>query len=204
MKKYIIFDLDGTLVNSMWLSIEIVARLICENIEWIDYENAKYIVSQSAWSPLSKQIDLICNKEIENKDEIIDKIYDELNKVWTEFFAWVPEKIKELSKSYKLFLTTWNSTKVAEKHLEEAWIFDNFELVLWSNNLLKWNEHLEVFEEYSNDTDFYKNAVYVWDGNADREFAKEKNIDFIHIWNDKIDKYEIASVVEIDNILINL
>ena len=62
-------------------------------------------------------------------------------------------------------------------------------------------EHLNIFKEYSKDKVFFKNSIYVWDGHSDRIFAKEAWIDFIHIWNNKKDKYEIKSVKDIDNIL---
>jgi hypothetical protein len=44
-------------------------------------------------------------------------------------------------------------------------------------------------------------SVFIWDGQRDREIAKSRNIDFIHIWSNWDDKYEIKSVDEISKIL---
>ena len=109
--------------------------------------------------------------------------------------------IKELSKEYDLFLSTWNSTKFAKEMLDKWWIKDRFELIFWSNKIPKWHLHLESFKEYSWDEDFYKKAVYIWDWSMDRVFAREAWIDFVHIWNRWEDKYEIDKVTKLVIIL---
>lgn len=202
MKKYLIFDLDWTLIESMKETLNIVVTYILENFENKDRETIQYYIAQTAWTPLLVQLQetLKWESEVSIKKACND-IYNEIWKHEWEFFEWVPEKIKELSESYKLFLTTWNSTPVAKKYLIKWWIIDLFEVTLWSDKILKWNDHLEKFKEYSEDENFYENSYYIWDWNSDRDFAKAKNIDFIHIWNEGIDKYEIKSVINIDNIL---
>jgi len=203
MKKYIIFDLDWTLIQSMSDAVKIILNHLSK-IPGIDLEKAKYIFKTTPWTALKTQIEYIFewDKNI-NTDKITKEIYKTLLNYDADFFNWVPEKIKELCKKYKLFLTTWNSTKVAIKHLKKWWIIDCFELIYWSDKILKWIEHLNIFKEYSKDKVFFKNSIYVWDGQSDRIFAKEAWIDFIHIWNNKKDKYEIKSVKDIDKILIN-
>jgi FMN phosphatase YigB (HAD superfamily) len=134
---------------------------------------------------------------------ISKKIIEEFEKINQniEFFPWVLEKMVELSKWYKLFLTTSSPTYVAENALKSWWIFELFEIIYWSEQIAKSEIHLEYFQEYSSDENFYRKALYIWDWNNDRVFAQRKNIDFIHIWNDKKDKFEINSVCEIDEIL---
>jgi len=201
MKKYIIFDLDWTLIQSMSNAVKIILEYLSK-IPKVDLEKAKYIFKTTPWTALKTQIEYIFewNKNI-NTNIITKEIYENLLNYDADFFEWIPKKIKELCKKYKLFLTTWNSTKVAIKHLKKWWIIDCFELIYWSDKILKWIEHLNIFKEYSKDKDFFKNSIYVWDGHSDRIFAKEAWIDFIHIWNNKKDKYEIKSVKNIDNIL---
>ena len=202
MKKNLIFDLDWTLIESMSETLNIVVKYILDNFENKDQETVRYYMSQSAWTPLLIQLQKTLVWETSDSiQKACDDIYEEIWKHNWEFFEWVPEKIKELSKTYKLFLTTWNSTYVAKKYLTKWWIIDLFEVVLWSDKILKWNDHLENFKEYSEDENFYENSYYIWDGNSDREFAEAKDIEFIHIWNEWIDKYEIKSVINIDNIL---
>lgn len=201
MKKYLIFDLDWTLIESMWDTINMVLDMLLK-IEWTDIEKAKYIFFTTAWTPLLTQLEMLY-EWFQNVDckKLTQDIYNEILKLDTNFFPWVLQKVLELKNDYKLFLTTWNSTPTAIKHLKNWWIYEHFEIVLWSDEIHKWELHLEIFEEYSNDTDFYNKSIYIWDGDADRLFASKKWIDFIHIWNDKVDKYEINSVCEIDEIL---
>ena len=204
MKKYIIFDLDWTLIESMHNTVKLILKYL-EQIPWTDMEKARYIFSTTPWMALKNQIKLVYEDINDiSSSEITKKIYNELLVYDADFFEWVITKIKELKNNYKLFLTTWNSTKVAKKHLEKWWIIECFELIYGSDKILKWKEHLELFKEYSNDENFFKNSIYVWDWQSDRIFAEEAWIDFIHIWEENIDKYEIKSVKEIDNILSKL
>ena len=199
--KYIIFDLDWTLIESMSDTIKLIINHLSK-IPETDIEKAEYIFSTTAWMPLRNQIEIIY-KDLENIDTdlITSDIYKSLLSHDAEFFEWIPEKIKELKNNYKLFLTTWNSTQVANKHLIKWWIKEHFELVYWSDIILKWKEHLELFKEHSWDDDFFKNSVYVGDWHSDRKYAKEAWIDFIHIWDENIDKYEIKTVKDINDIL---
>ena len=201
MKKYIIFDLDWTLIHSMENAVKIILDYL-KQIKQTDIEKAKYIFKTTPWMALKNQIKLLYkdNKNI-NIEKITNNIYKNLLNYDAEFFEWVPEKVKSLSKNYKLFLTTWNSTQVAIKHLKKWNILDCFELIYWSDKILKWLDHLNIFKDYSNDYDFFKKSIYVWDWQSDRIFAKKASIDFVHIWDEKIDEYEIGSVTELDKIL---
>ena len=199
--KYIIFDLDWTLIESMSDTVKLIINHL-KQIPETDIEKAEYVFSTTAWMPLRKQIELIFKWfDAIDTDKITSDIYTSL--LWhdADFFEWATEKIMELKDNYKLFLTTWNSTQVANNHLKKWWIIEHFELIYWSDVILKWMEHLNLFKEYSWDNDFFKKSIYVWDWQSDRLYAKQAWIDFIHIWNQKIDKYEIKSVKDIDDIL---
>ncbi len=76
-----------------------------------------------------------------------------------------------------------------------------FNEVIGSDALLKWSDHIKKFYDISWDEEFYEEAVYVGDGDRDREIAMKHKIDFIHIGMDNIDTYEIASVKYIDSVL---
>lgn len=201
-KKYLIFDLDWTLIKSMTWTVSIIWTYLNNLFNDLSINNITDLINNTAWSPLLVQLkEILKDKQWIDIKKICHEIYEELWKHDSDFFPWIPEKINELSKNYKLFLTTWNSTFVANKFLVKWWIKSNFEVILWSDDILKWNQHLEYFKDFTKDEDFYKKSFYIWDWNSDRNFAKEKEIDFIHIWNDKTDKYEIQSVAEINNIL---
>ena len=195
MKKYLIFDLDWTLINSK----ELVDEIILEEIkkEWKEFEKkAAKIINETSWSSIVEFLEEIFSwtkiHVWKVAETIMNKIINKENDI--ELFKWVKKEIKKLHKDYKLFLTTWNYTKFAKDMLKHAWIKKYFEIIKWSSTIPKWQEHLELFKQYSKDEDFYKNSVYIWDGNKDREFALFDWIDFIHIWDLWEDKYEIESV----------
>ncbi len=200
IKKYLIFDLDGTLVESMNDTLKICLNYM-KKIPNTDLEKAEYILSSNWWMPLIEQLVVIYEWTDTDVEKVKDGIYERLYQNECVYFEWVPEKIKELSKKYKLFLTTWNSTQTAIKYLNTWWILDCFELVYWSEKILKWMDHLNIFKDHCLDDDFFEKSVYIWDWTPDRMYAKHAWIDFIHIWNQKRDRFEIESVVEIDNIL---
>jgi len=204
MKKYLIFDLDGTLIKSVDNVLEVILNQLRKYSDY-DEDLVRYVFTQTWWKPLKAQIKLIFpNKSQEEIEKITMDIYDKLANLKSEFFSQAPELIKNLCKDYKLYLTTWNSTQFAKQHLEEAWIYQCFEKVLGSDRILKWPEHLQIFKELSGDKDFFEKTVYIWDGNSDREFAKMFGIDFVHIWNEGKDKYEISVVTELPEILLLL
>ena len=199
-KQYLIFDLDGTLIESVHDSEEIILGYLSE-IPQIDMYIARTTLTNTWWTPLLQQLVIICQwLDIDTK-ELTQRIYGGILELDCRLFDGVSQKIQELAVNYTLFLTTGNSTPAAIKHLKKWWIYECFDIVLWSDEIPKWHDHLEIFQKSTNDDEFYKKAVYIGDGNSDRVFASEKWIDFIHIGNQQIDTYEIQSVVQIQDIL---
>ncbi len=196
-KKYLIFDLDGTLVESNQKSEAIVLGHLF-SIPWINRELAKSIFESTLGTPLLRQLEIICEWLPLDKKIICNKIYSDIFELDCNFFPGVPQKIRELSNIFTLFLTTGNSTPTALKYLKKWEIEDCFSLILGSESILKWSEHLESFRNSSRDPYFYEHSVYIWDGESDRRFALEKGIDFIHIGTEWKDQYELSSVSLID------
>jgi FMN phosphatase YigB (HAD superfamily) len=168
------------------------------------YDKARYYFSNSQWQWLKEQLEYIledknlAEKEAKNIYKILWNLRDSLS-----FFPWVQKKIEELYKKwYKLFLTTWSSTEFATKTLKDWGIFSFFEKVIWSDEILKWKEHLEIFKNLTWDKDFYKKSIYVWDWNMDKIYANQMWIDFIRVWNrwEESEK-RINNIVEIDKFL---
>jgi len=200
--SYIIFDLDWTLINSTHKIIDIIEDYFLENYPDL-YDTARYYVESKSSISLEELLELIFkNKDLAEKEtkKIYKLLWNLRNKV--RFFPWVQEKIKKLSKNYKLLLTTWSSTDFATKTLKDWWIYNYFEKIIWSDKILKWKKHLEIFKELMSDSDFYKKALYIWDWNMDKIFAEESGIDFVRVGN-RWEKNErkIKSVLEIDKFL---
>ncbi len=196
MKKYIIFDLDWTLIKSMWEVRKIVFKTL-SHINPDIIEKASYIFETTKWMPLNEQITLIL-WEWYNHKKITEEIYEKLENIDSDFFPWALDLIHELKDNYKLFLSTWNSTQTAINHLQKWWVKDFFEIIIWSDKTPKWTEHIDIFKDFTQDNDFYKNSIYVWDWEKDREIANYFWIDFIFIWdNSQNDKYVIKEVKEL-------
>lgn len=195
MKKYLIFDLDWTLINSKGFVDKVILKEIWK--VWKEYEKkAIETIEKTQWSSIIEFLEDVFYWSETDIEKISKKIFKKITKKEDdiEFFKWVEKEIKKLHKDYKLFLTTWNYTKFAKDMLKNAWLKKYFEIIKWSSKTPKWQLHLDLFKDYTKDKDFYKNSVYIWDWNQDREFATNAWIDFIHIWDLHEDKYEIESV----------
>jgi len=193
MKKYIIFDLDGTLIYSEVQINKIILEYI-ENNLWEDYlDSTRYFLNNMKWGTLKYLFEYLWINNEENKKHS-DILFEKLKQIKNiEFIEWTIEKIKELKNNwFMLFLSTGNSTDFANKILKDANIDILFEKIMWSDIIPKSNEHIEIFKEIAWDENFYKNSVSVWDWQKEEQIAKEKNIDFVHIW----DTYK--SIAQID------
>jgi len=201
--SYIIFDLDWTLINSTHKILDIIEDYFLDNYPDL-YDTARYYLESSQWQSLQEQLEhIFWNKSIADKEtkKIYKILWNLRDKV--KFFPWVQEKIKELyQKWYKLFLTTWSSTDFATKTLKDWWIYDYFEKIIWSDKILKWKQHLEVFQELTWDPNFYRKALYLWDWEMDKIFALESGINFIRVWSRwKENENRVKSVIEINKFL---
>ena len=118
MKKYLIFDLDWTLIKSQKVLLELVSNYLKENF-WIENEKSKYFLSSTRGMPLFEQIKEILGFDEHKAKEIANDIYKKIeNTEKGNFFLWVPAKIKELRKNYKLFL----SIRDEDKEIKQLWI----------------------------------------------------------------------------------
>lgn len=103
MKKYLIFDLDWTLIKSQKVLLELVSNYLKENF-WIENEKSKYFLSSTRGMPLFEQIKEILGFDEHKAKEIANDIYKKIeNTEKGNFFLWVPAKIKELKKIINCF-----------------------------------------------------------------------------------------------------
>ena len=193
MKKYIIFDLDGTLINSNNNIREIIFEFFKEkHPEYYDILRYSVDFKQlSSIRDLLKSVYWRFDNEIKVIHKELYKILDKKNKE-SKFINGTVEKILELKDKYKLYLSTWSSTRFAKDILKEAWIDEYFEIIQWSEEIPKSETHFDIFMEHSWDNEFYKHAISIWDSLKDEIFAGERKIDFILIW----DKYNSISEIK--------
>lgn len=207
MKKYIIFDMDWTLINSIWSCWDIIVDT-CKNInpKLKKSEIINTLIKYDWCWPKDYLKYIFTNLSEKELNQIENKIYQEIikNDWWKNFFPWVIDTIKKLSKNYKFFLCTWNSTQFAIKKLKEWWVYELFEIVHWSEQISKSVAHINYFKEYCLDAEFEKNTIYFWDWNNDRFICEQTWIDFVKIWDEWKDKYTISSIwnwSEVENII---
>lgn len=181
MIRYLVFDLDGTLIRSQGRVSSLVARFFEERF-WLDPEATRYYFHSTRGKALIAQIMEYLQIQEDEARKLSDEIYSLILQTKKgEFFPGVVEKIKELSQDFKLFLSTGNSTAFAKENLQEWWILNCFELVVGSDLLIKGVEHLKLFSETVGDPNFLKKVVFIWDGENDRDIAQQAGIPFIHV-----------------------
>ena len=129
---------------------------------------------------------------------IFDFNWTLLNDKTKELFDWVSKMLKNLSKRYKLLISSQSNDEDIKFFLKEEWIYDYFDIVFGSSVMQKWPKHIEVFEMYLQDQDFANRTVYVWDTDFDRNIAKEAWISFIKIWKEAKDYYEIDNITNLE------
>jgi phosphoglycolate phosphatase-like HAD superfamily hydrolase len=193
MKKYIIFDLDGTLIKSNNRQKNIIFDFFKENQPEY-YDILRYSIDFKKNPNLKEIFVQVYWKFWEKEKKIHDKLYkylDEENKK-SIFIKWTIPKILELKNKYQLYLSTRSSTKLAKEILKKNWIDKYFEVILWGDEIPKWEEHLDFFKENSGDENFFSRAFSIWDWLCDKIFAHSKGVEFIKIW----DKYKSISDIK--------
>ena len=185
-KKYIIFDFDWTIIDT----VQLMYSIIIKEVKKIDKSlNNNYILlklNRYNWKWIKDVLKIIIpNISSENilkiEKNIKEKSIKHINK--NIFKKWILNLIKNISKNYQLFLTSWNYQNYINSILELWEIKQYFKIILWSDKITKSEKHLEYFKEKIWDKNFYKNSVYIWDWKIDEVNAKSKWIDFIYFEN---------------------
>lgn len=205
MKKYIIFDMDGTLIESESTNFVLEYKHLKTYLPDLEYDYFKYFNIQTAGAPLDEIVRILFKNTL--ADDAVNKITNELYDILIKnmannlFFDWVIDMIQDLQKDYTLFLSTGNSDEFAQKKMAQWGIHICFDHILGSSIVGKSSEHIKIFKERSWDPDFEKNAIYIGDGNTDRDIARANNITFIKIWKAGIDIFEVNKTVEAREII---
>ena len=189
-KKVIIFDLDGTLINSPKTVLKILnATFKKKEFNKIKmYQLRKYL--SLGGDILIKNILKIKNKnEIIKKKNIFRKKYFEEKTTKKDLYSGAELLLKILHKKrYKICLCTNKPLKLVKKITKELKINHLFKLILTPEilgakkpNSIFMKKILSKFKITNNE------ALYIGDSTIDLKLAKKNNIDFYLFYNSNCD-----------------
>ncbi len=203
MKKYIIFDLDWTLISSIWNIQEKILKKSKEFFPNFSEDEIKYFLFKTNWASMRKYVENF----FENKNSPeIEKIEKELHLLTNKerekinFEEWVVDMVKRLSKDFTLFLSTWAKEEFAIEALEKWWLTEYFKAIRWSDFSSK-EEHVLEFSILTEDLNFFKKCFSVWDWFVEEEAAKKYSIDFIKIWENWKSEFEVGHILEVEKVV---
>ncbi len=175
--KYGIFDLDGTIVNSIPTYTETFTEILDRRFG-IKGEDVISYYMNSTGTPLEEQFRHVLemkNNPSKEIPEMIVEFFDIVNKKDFVLYDNAKKVLKELfDKGIKLFLTTGSEDEETKIRLDGAGISKYFTEVLGSSRKEKGPWHIEVFSKVAGKKidDFSRNAFYVGDGPYDMHIAK--------------------------------
>lgn len=179
----IIFDLDGTLIDSMKQHQEIFGKMLYEGFG-ISQERGESIYIETAGKPLDEQFQIVLQQSGirgENITRLVDEFWSRVKTIKFSPFKDVPLAIRALHNAgYSLFVTSGSTNAIVEAKLSHAEIIDCFQLVLGSDYSAtsdkKGADHFrKIQKQLKLETDaFRQSTMFVGDGKHDMQLAKEE------------------------------
>jgi len=184
MKKLIIFDMDGTLIDS--------SNVIVNSINHI----RKYLKLE----PMSKKtiLENINNPQIDgNKFFYSDTYFDEkmtqeFNRYYTkncvrdlEIFDEIDNFLKYLKKYFILAVATNTPTNLATKMLQHLNLDKYFDIIVGSDKVTKAKPYPDIlFYTMNKMKQNCEDTLFIGDSKKDKQTATNANVDFISVnWN---------------------
>lgn len=204
----IIFDLDGTLIDSMKRHQKIFGKMLYEGFG-ISQKRSEDIYTETAGKPLDEQFQIVLQQfGIRNIDitRLVDEFWSEVMTIKFFPFKDVPLAIKVLHNAgYSLFVTSGSINVIVEEKLTHAGIKNYFQLVLGSDYSATSNkkgaDHFRKIQKHLMlETDaFRQNTMFVGDSKHDMQLAKEEG--FVRVLRtDKGDIMDIEADLYINNL----
>jgi phosphoglycolate phosphatase len=192
----IVFDLDGTLINSMPAHAETYS-LVLEKAFSIPKPESQKDYYFTAGQPLDQQVKHTAslhgiNLSSDGAKELRQGFWDILKNSKFELFPFAINVISELSKAgYKLAISSGSSPDITIAKLRHTEVYKYFLITLGSDYendfLLKGVEHLEYIKKQLNVSNefFTENTLMIGDGIHDMEIAQKAKLKSIGIARNK-------------------
>ena len=183
--RYGIFDVDGTLFDSMSQYLEIFAR--CLYPLGISTDESKNFFRQTAGMPLSEQFYSILFQTTQFKisptstivQELVKKFFKISDQESPMLFPTVRKVLRKLRKEgFQLFATSGYRDEVLHQRFQGAKIDSLFQCILGSSRIRKGPRHIEFFANNCGVSfkEFCSKAFYVGDGPGDMIIAAKCGI----------------------------
>ena len=188
MIKYIGFDKDGTLINSMASYAKIWGKIFHDNYG-IDETQAENFLLQTAGWPTAVQVDTLLRKHNIILPE--NEVFQKANQIATTLgekanlkpFPEVKEVLKKMKeKGYKIFVSSGQQERIIQRDLEKTGLIqyiDFFAGIRPSKpDYKKGKPHFKAAAKYFGVPfeKFVKETVFIGDTPTDVQVSKESNI----------------------------
>lgn len=177
-KKAILFDLDGTLVNSAPTVLDIINQVRRQNNQKNLQLNPKIeqIISLGGRDMI---VNLISKDNVDKNLNTFRAMYEDYDLINERLFNGVKELLTALEKKYTLAILTNKPKKLVNKALIHHHILSFFECLVCREDVMKKKPDPEGFNLVLKTLDLIKEEViYVGDSLVDYDLAKTLKVEF--------------------------
>jgi phosphoglycolate phosphatase-like HAD superfamily hydrolase len=180
--KFAVFDLDGTLVNSMPVYQDTFASIL--ERYGVERGFCQRYYQNSAGTPLAKQFERMMPPELVEKDpmlipSLVNEFFSLVESLDFEFFSGVKHLLHLLKQRGKsMFVST--GTRNPQARLERIGCYYFFVRAIGADELPKGPEHFHLFAECLGVSvpEFCANAFMVGDGPSDMRLARQMRVGY--------------------------
>lgn len=183
---FVVFDVDGTLVNNMPLIHQVFAEILKKELGISREKSIKFLDSRTGLpiQRIFKEILAIYHKD-KNTKKITDLFLRKVREGTSPPFEGAKSVLRELRKNLQIFSISGNSTENIKISLKKASLINYFDLVLGSEKFPKGKKHIEIFAKKVGLSfrEFTSRTFLVGDGARDMAIAYKYGIYAIGIAN---------------------
>jgi len=182
--KYIVFDLNGTLIDAMPIYTIVFCDVLKRYTEIEDPDIpdiVRYSVAATG-TPWDEQFAYVLDLYKHPKDKVPKLMEEFCNIVNEERYLLFP-KVEELlhtfkEKGYRVLITSGSSTGAMIKRIYDLGILNNIDFLLGFDTYKKSRKHMEMLAENENMSleEFSKQSIYFGDGPGDMQIAKDAGL----------------------------